>query len=172
MKLCYRVVHYNHTNLSANLVVLVSYIYPCFQKTVMSSNAKPTLLRIAKDLCCHKAYFCWFLRQKVNSSVVYLGICFLSLNKYPSSANTVCWHIWILPITAKHQAKKTFYLTYSAIPWRILSGSYTQHRKWRLRQKLFCLEDLALFKKHILNPHSSWGKQVTSTGAILTWQSA
>lgn len=105
MKLCYRVVHYNHTNLSANLVVLVSYIYPCFQKTVMSSNAKPTLLRVAKDLCCHKAYFCWFLKQRVNSSVVYLGICFLSLNKYPFSANTVHWHIWILPITAKHQAK-------------------------------------------------------------------
>lgn len=172
MKLCYRVVHYNHTNLSANLVVLVSYIYPCFQKTVMSSNAKPTLLRIAKDLCCHKAYFCWFLKQKVNSSVVYLGICFLSLNKYPIQ----CQHCLLAHLNTsnycKASGKKTFYLTYSAIPWRILSGSYTQHRKWRLRQKLFCLEDLALFKKHILNPHSSWGKRVTSTGAILTWQSA
>lgn len=48
----------SHTNLSANLVVLVFYIYPCFQKTAMNVNAKPTLLRIAKDLCCNKAYFC------------------------------------------------------------------------------------------------------------------
>lgn len=40
----------SHTNLSANLVVLVFYIYPRFQKSAMNANEKTTLLRIAKDL--------------------------------------------------------------------------------------------------------------------------
>lgn len=116
------------------------------------------LLRIARDLCHNKAYFCWFLKQKVNSFVVYLGISFSSLNKYLYSANSSvgiseCFQL------LQSIRQKTFYLTYFAIQWKILSGSYTKHRKQRLWQKLFCLQGTWHFLKCILNTRSLQGNK-------------
>lgn len=172
MKLCYRVVHYNHTQILVQtlLCLYFTYIYPCFQKTAMNANAKPALLRIARDLC-HKAYFCWFLKQKVNSFVVYLGITFSSLNKYLYSANTVLLAYLNASNYCKASGKK-----YSTWPILLFSEEYSVAHKQSTENRGYgrsysACRDLALFKVHFKYTFIT-RKRVASTGAMFTCLSA